>query len=392
MVEIPALEKLAVDEEERRRVFPVAAQRVFLAHAAVSPLPAVAAEALRWFADQASRDQQETPEVWKRVLGTRAVAARLLGCTADEVALIGPTALGLNLVADGLSWRQGDEVVFHAEDYPANVYPWRKLARQGVRPVALRPERPGEITWPLVESALTSRTRLVALASAHFLSGYRVDLREIGSHLRERGILFCVDGIQTLGAVPTPVEFVDFLSADSHKWMLGPLGAGIFMVKRERFAELRPAHLGSWNVLSPHFIAQERVDEFYEGARRYECGSLNVPGILAMRASLEMLLTWGMEAVTARVLELRREVVRQLTAAGWEPVWGLDLPDKNACGIASFRLDGRDEAAVTRALAAAGISASVRHDREGRAHLRVAAHVGNTEEEIGRLAVALDGI
>lgn len=392
MSEMPTLEEVVRDEAVRRRVFPVAARRVFLGHAAVSPLPGCAAEALRWFAEKGSQDQQETPEVWKRVLGTRGVAAGLLGCAAEEVALLGPTALGLNLVADGLEWRAGDEVVYHAEDYPANVYPWMKLAGRGVRAVGLRPERAGEITWGVVEAALTPRTRLVALATAHFLSGYRIDVEGIGRRLRERGILFCLDAIQTLGAVPLSVEWVDFLSADSHKWMLGPLGAGVFMVRRERFKELRPAHLGSWNVVSPNFVAQEDVGAFYEGARRYECGSLNVPGILAMRASMEMLGGWGMEAVGRRVVELRRVVVRELEAAGWEPVWGLDLPEAHASGIATFRLGGRREEAVMRALVAGGIAASIRHDREGAAYLRVAAHVGNTEEEIGRLVEALRGV
>jgi len=388
-MDIPSLDVVARDESVRRALFPVTGKRIFLSHAAVAPLPACAAEALRWFGEKASQDQQETAEVWRRVLGTRAVAGRLLGCGEDEVALLGPTALGLNLVADGLEWQPGDEVVYHADDYPANVYPWTKLAARGVRPVALRPDRPGEITGELVEAALTPRTRLVALASAHFLSGFRIDTADIGRRLQSRGILFCLDGIQTLGAFPTPLEHVDFACADSHKWMLGPLGAGVVVVKRTRFARLRPAHLGSWNVVSPNFVAQDDLENFYEGARRYECGSLNVPGILAMRASMEMLLHWGVEAVAARISGLRAEAVRRLAREGWEPVWPEDLPERHACGIATFRLGGRDPQALARRLEEARISVSIRHDRAGVPHLRVSPHVANTEEDIELLARTL---
>lgn len=390
-MEWPTLDELARDEAVRRALFPVTGARTFLSHAAVAPLPACAAEALRWFGQKASQDQQETSEVWRRVMGTRAVAGRLLGCGEDEVALLGPTALGLNLVADGLDWQPEDEVVYHADDYPANVYPWTKLAGRGVRPVALRPERPGEITVELVEAALTPRTRLVALASAHFLSGFRIDVAEIGRRLHARGILFCLDGIQTLGAFPTPLEHVDFVSADSHKWLLGPLGAGVFVVKRSQFARLRPAHLGSWNVVSPNFIAQNKLDDFYEGARRYECGSLNVPGILAMRASMEMLLHWGVEAVASRIRGLRATAIRRLAVDGWEPVWPENLAERHACGIATFRLGGRDPLALARRLEEARISVSIRHDRAGIPYLRVSPHVCNTEEDIERLARACRG-
>jgi selenocysteine lyase/cysteine desulfurase len=388
-MQFPPLDVLARDRAVRHALFPVTRIRTFLSHAAVSPLPACAAEALSWFGEKGSLDQQECPEVWRRVLGTRGVAARLLGCGEDEVALLGPTALGLNLVADGLEWRAGDEVVYHADDYPANVYPWTKLAARGVRPVALRPERPGEITPDLVEAALTPRTRLVALASAHFLGGYRIEVDEIGRRLRARGVLFCLDGIQTLGAFPTPLQHVDFMSADSHKWLLGPLGAGVFVVKREHFAKLRPAHLGSWNVVSPNFVAQDDLDAFYEGARRYECGSLNVPGIVAMRASMEMLLQWGVPAVAARIRELRAAAIRCLEREGWEPFWPDGLPEANTCGIATFKLGGRDAQRLARRLEEARVSVSIRHDRAGRAYLRVSPHVSNTEEDMEALAAAV---
>src|SRR6202790_3746246 len=129
---------------------------------------------------------------------------------------------------------------FFLDDYPANVYPWLNLRSRNVTVRLLQPAETGELTPDLVEKALTAPTRLVALASANFVSGYRIDLHAIGKLLREKEILFSVDAIQTLGAFPTTVEYVDFLSADAHKWMLGPCGAGIFYVRREVQEKLNP--------------------------------------------------------------------------------------------------------------------------------------------------------
>lgn len=376
---------LARDEALRHHHFPITGHRTFLSHAAVSPLPACAVEALQWFGTQGSQDQQESHTVFSKVNGTRVITAKLLGCKPSEIALLGPTAMGLNLVADGIDWKPGDEVVYYRDDYPANVYPWTKLAARGVKPVSVEPSRPGEITWEVVEAALTPRTRLVALATAHFLTGWRIDADTIGKRLHEKGILFCLDAIQTLGAFPLSVEHVDFLSADSHKWMLGPLGAGVVYVRESLFDQVRPTHLGSWNVFSPNFIAQEDLTKFYDGGRRYECGSLNLPGILGMRAPLEMILDLGVEAIAARIRELRAYTLKRLGAVGFEPVWGADLPEKHASGIVTFRLGGRDAEALAAKLAAARVSVAVRHNRAGEPHLRVAPHFYSTEAEIDRL-------
>ncbi len=134
----------------------------------------------------------------------------------------------------------------------------------------------GEITPELVLAALTPRTKLVALASCHYLSGFRLDYENIGEELHRRGVLFCLDAIQSLGATTLDVLHIDFLAADSHKWMLGPLGAGIFYVKRRHFETLRPTLVGAWNVVSPGFVAQPEI-VFENSARRYEPGRAEPP-------------------------------------------------------------------------------------------------------------------
>ena len=118
-------------------------------------------------------------------------------------------------------------------DYPANVYPWMELERIGVKIQYLRPDQPGMITPELVESSINEKTRLVALASCNYLTGYRIDVDAIGKMLAKKNILFALDGIQTCGAFPTSVEHVDFMSADAHKWLLGPMAIGVVYVKKK---------------------------------------------------------------------------------------------------------------------------------------------------------------
>lgn len=369
-------------EAERLAEFPIAKDSIFLAHAGVTILPQRVTKVMQDYLQEACMRMQEYPEAWKATNETRAVAAKIIGAKASEISLLGPTSLGLSLVANGLDWQPGDEVVCYQDDYPANVYPWTDLARRGVVVRLLKPEQPGVITPELVEAALTSKTKLVALASCHFLSGYRIEIDVIGKMLRARGVLFCLDAIQTLGAFETRVDYVDFLSADSHKWMLGPMAAGIVYVREEVQERLRPTLLGSWNVQSPNFIAQPEI-AFERGGRRYEPGVLNIVGILGMKAGLELLMEKGILQVSEQLLRLKARLVAGLEPLGFRfigPTTGV-----NASGITTaYRLEGigPSEDKVYEHLTAQRISPSLRYDRAGRAHLRFSPHFYNTEAEM----------
>ena len=218
-------------ESDRLAAFPVAREQIFMAHAGVTILPRCAAKAMQDYCEQSCVQHQEFADAFRAVNETRKVAADLIGAQPSEISLLGPTSLGLSLVANGMPWEPGDELLCYQDDYPANVYPWLDLRRRGVVVRFLEPEAPGEITPDLVGRALTGRTRLVALASCHFLTGFRIDVDAIGRLLHSRGVLFCLDAIQTLGAFETRVDHVDFLSADAHKWLLGPMAAGMAMLR-----------------------------------------------------------------------------------------------------------------------------------------------------------------
>ncbi len=367
------------DESLRRALFPVCQEKIFLAHAAVTVLPKGVADAICDYTRRSSENHQEFGEVLADIRQARQVCAELIGAEADEIALLGPTSLGLSLFANGIDWQPGDEVLCYHGDYPANVYPWINLRRLGVTVRYLEPSEPGAITPELVTAALGPRTRLVALASAHFFTGYRIDVDAIGAILHERGVLFSLDAIQTLGAFPTSVEHVDFLSADAHKWLLGPLAIGIVYVKKRHFELLRPTLLGAWNVQSPNFITQDEV-RFVPTAQRYEPGVLNAIGIYGMKAAIELIQSHDIGVVAARLLELKAHLIAQLEPLGFEILGPKSGP--NATSITTFRHPTASCAELFTALEKAHIVASLRHDRAGRDYLRFSPHFYNTETEL----------
>ena len=376
------LDSLVGNEQNRRDAFPICRESIFMAHAAVTALPRVVADAVIAYAEESAAKFENFSALLKSIQETRAASAKLIGGTQDEVALIGPTSLGLSLFANGIDWQQGDEVVCYLEDYPANVYPWLNLRSRGVSIRLLRPAQPGAITPDLVSEALTTKTRLVALASCNFMSGYRIDLNAIGQLLRERDVLFSVDAIQTLGAFPTTVEYVDFLSADAHKWMLGPLAIGIVYVRKECFELCRPTLLGSWNVKAPGFIAQEEI-EFQPTAQRYEPGALNMLGIFGMKAGIDLLLEIGIDRVADRIRMIKSRLADGLLHLGFNILGPVTGP--NASGITTIWDSKRNMQALFERLTSEQIICSARQDRQGRQYIRFSPHFYNTEAEVERV-------
>jgi cysteine desulfurase/selenocysteine lyase len=376
------LAEILADEALRRREFPVVRDKIFLAHAGVCPLPGRVADAIADCARQSTLGDQEA-FMLHRLDDARRLGARLLNCQPDEIALVGPTSLALSFVAAGLKLRRGDNILIYHDDYPSNVYPWMALADQGVEVRLLNPCGLGVIRPQDVLGQIDENTRLVALASCHFISGFRLEHAVIGKALRERGILFCLDAIQTLGAFPMTVEHVDFLAADAHKWLLGPCGAGILYVRRELQDRLNPPIYGWHNVKNPNFVAQEQI-VFRRGALKYEAGTQNLVGLVGLIAAMELALEIGIENIAAELLRKRAWLVPELRAKGFI-VLNADAKPENAGGITSFFQPGKDLPALHKKLAEAGIVASLRVDRQGRNYLRLSPHFYNTDAELQRV-------
>ena len=377
------LNEILNDEELRLREFPVARDSIFLAHAGDCPLPTCVAEAISGYARQCTLGDQEDPVFPGLLDETRGTAARLLGCEADEVALVGPTSLSLSLLAAGLNLRRNDNILIYFDDYPSNVYPWLALAQRGIEVRLMNTRGLGIIRPRDVMGQVDENTRLVALASCHFISGYRLDLAAIGSYLRSRKILFCVDGIQTLGAFPTTVEHVDMLAADAHKWLLGPCGAGVLYVRRDLQDRITPPIYGWHNIRCPDYVAQERI-EYRPGAKKFEAGSQNLLGLVGLRRSMELLLELGIDNIAKELLRKRAFLAGGLQGLGYT-VLGGDAPLENASAIVSCHREGTDMPTLHGRLTTAKIITSLRRDRSGQHYIRFSPHFYNTDAELARV-------
>jgi len=375
------------NEELRRHEFPPVLSRVFLGHAAVCPLPRRVAEAISQQAFAGTLEDQEAGIPGGYIAGTRGLIAKILGVEAGEIALIGSTSMGLSQVAAGLPWRKGQNVVVYQDDYPSNVYPWMALAERGVEVRFLNIRELGRIRAIDVQGQVDEDTRLVALSSAHPVTGWRLEVQALGRWLRSRGILFCLDAIQTLGAFQTPLEQVDFMAADGHKWLLGPLGAGVLYVRKEVQEILRPTTYGWHNVECPGFVTQDSM-VLRRDARRYEAGSLNLIGVAGLRAAFSLLEKVGLGAIEADLLAKRRGLVSQLQERGME-VLNPSPTGLNEAGVVSFCVPGESASDLHRKLQDEAIVVSLRTTRDGRDWIRVSPHYYNTVAELERFLEVL---
>jgi cysteine desulfurase/selenocysteine lyase len=368
-----------------RSFFPVTREVAYMNHAGVAPISTRAEDGLHRYAREAVRhgalhyDAFYDTEV-ERVRGR---AARLLGAAPEEIAFVKNTTEGLGLVANGLDWRAGDQVVSCDLEYPSNVYPWWALRDRGVETILLRGEN-GRLPIDSVAEALESRrVRLLALSSVEFGSGARNDLDALGALCRERGVLFCVDAIQSLGCLPLHPEAsgVDFLSADGHKWLLSVEGCGIFYCSRRLLDRLRPRIVGWRSVANNHDFDTYQT-ALQPSAVRFEEGSPNTGGIFALGAALDLILELGIDAISERVLELTDTLVDGLARRGAKTL--SPRAQGEASGIVSFLWRDEPPARTASRLRKAGVLCATR-----RGAVRASPHFYNDESEIRALLEAL---
>ena len=378
--------------------FPILNRWEFFNHAGVCPLPRCAGDALRAFATQFEQDAYLDSGFYRQIDGLRASTARMINATPAEIAFVKNTSEGVATVAGGIDWRAGDRIVTTNVEYPANMYPWMDVAHRFGAELVTVPEETdasGARAVPLgaiLKACEHPRTRLLALSHVEYASGQRHDLLAIGGYCRARGILLAIDAIQSMGVLPIDVRAmnIDFLSADGHKWLLGPEGAGVFYCRQELLATMRPLIVGWMNVINDQAYGDYDFT-LKPDARRFECGTHNVPGLLALKASLEMLLGIGISAVSKRLRVLTDRLIGGLVARGYEIISPRD--EGVWSGIVSFASPLRETSERHEHQAIFRMLRSEHRTeiavREGR--LRVSAHFYNTEEQMDRLVERLPG-
>ncbi|MBA1148725.1 aminotransferase class V-fold PLP-dependent enzyme [Ectothiorhodospiraceae bacterium WFHF3C12] len=360
--------------------FPHPDDLIYLNHAGVGPWPQRSADAVSRFAQENAREGARHYARWMEMEGhLREQMATLVGAQdADDIALVKNTSEGLSLVAYGLDWQPGDNVVINQAEFPSNRVVWESLREAygvEVRDVSLDD---GDPESALIE-AMDQRTRVLPVSSVQYGSGLRMDLDRLGEACRAHGALFCVDAIQSVGALRTDVETLgaDFLIADGHKWMLGPEGIGLFYARPAARERLRLSQYG-WHMVEA-VGDYDRKDWAVAGAaRRFEPGSPNTLGIYGLSASLSLHLELGMDEIEHRVLANARHLMERVRREPALECVTPTAPDRHA-GIVTFRVAGVNNADLYRRLRAHGVICASRAGG-----IRYAPHFYNTPAQLDR--------
>jgi selenocysteine lyase/cysteine desulfurase len=366
------------------REFPVRKNLLYFNHAAVAPLPRRVADAITAHIENA-RDRGAAD--WRRwyaaIEETREKVARLIGSSQKEVAFLPNTSWGLNLVAQAFPWKEGDNVVTDDMEFPSNAYPWLALEKRGVE-CRLARNHEGRVTLDDITARVDGSTRIVAVSWVAFHNGWVFPIQEISKFCRERGILFVLDAIQGLGALPLDVEKagVDVLAADSHKWLLGPEGCTVFYVAEGARDRVPPLFAGWWNIKHERGYLAYDLD-FYASARRYEPGTLPTANIAGLSAAVDLLSEAGPETIRTRILETCQALKRGLQERGWT----ITSPEPLRSGILAAARAGSDSRVLAKKLEEHSVIVA---PREG--SLRFSPHFYNDDGEVSRILQALDEI
>lgn len=353
-------------------------------HAAVSPLTSAAVEAINeWTADFASRGDMNWPHWRKRVEEVRLFGARLLNADSGEVAITHSTTEGVSFVSEGFDWQPGDNVVIPNNEFPSNLYPWMHLQDKGVE-VRQVPVDKGIVDINRIIETCDENTRIVACSWVGYASGYRLDLDKLANAVHEQGALLFLDAIQGLGLFPLDVKQtpVDFLSADGHKWLLGPEGAGLFYCRAEHLPKLRPSCVG-WNSVQNAGDFTKNEFLLKNTADRYEAGTYNTIGNLAFRASLQTFLEFGVDAISATLKTVTDEICRRVEAETEYRI-ASDRTDDHWSSIIAVDVGDADPVQVREKCISKNVVLSARGGC-----LRLAPHVYTSEKDITQLIAAL---
>ncbi|GIW46012.1 MAG: cysteine desulfurase [Candidatus Binatia bacterium] len=371
-----------MDVTRWRALFPVTQHLVHLNHAGVSPISLRVRDAVERFLSRALHGDAASTEWWERESErVRSLCARLIGADPKEIAFVKNTSEGLSLVAAGLPWKAGDNVIAVDQEYPSNVYPWLALQRFGVE-TRLVPRRSGLVHAEDILAAADGRTRLVSVSFVDWLTGARNELESLAALCRERGWLFCVDGIQGVGAVPLNVEAcgIDCLAVGGHKWLLAPEGCG-FLYVSQRIVEQIQSVLHGWKSVYDENTFLPYHFEPRHDALKFEPGSPPHLGIHALGAAVELLLEVGPAAVWDQIRRITDTLIAGLQSLGAEIFSPLE--EKHRSGIVVFRTGSPPEPLSER-LNGRGFIVRVRNHG-----IRVAPHFYNSIEDIERFLDAV---
>jgi len=370
---------------EYRKLFPVVNDFIYLDHAGVAPISTRVKSKVNDFLDIALNKGLTKYDLFmEEVENVRTNFSRLLNCKQQEIAFIKNTSHGLSLIAKGIEWREGDSIIVFEKEFPANLYTWLDLKRSGVE-VRQAQLFNGRVQTAEIEKLIDKNTRLLSISSVQFTNGYRADLESIGKICKNNNIMFSVDAIQSLGIVPIDVKElgIDFLAADGHKWLLSPEGTGILYCSSKVVKDVSPVLLGWKSIVNEGEYEKINLD-LKPNALKFEEGSLNVLGIFALGAGLDLLLEIGIEKVCNRIQYLGDLIIDEVKKRNF--ILKTPVSKNERAGIISF-LGNFDPIKLKDSLYSKNVIINVRDGA-----LRAAPHFYNTEDDINELFKNIDEI
>jgi cysteine desulfurase / selenocysteine lyase len=362
--------------QKLRDLLPKLSPYCYLNYAGMGPLLAPTVKLLQNLVEMESEYHPANRDKWTALLDSaRKSVARLINASSDEIAFVTSTSDGLSLFANAIRWKEGDRILYPADEFPSNRFVWDNLKQKGVHAEAIEPKEGVSFTRQLSQMDL-KRVRLVSLSAVSYWDGRVQDIAELSRFCKERGILVAVDAIQALGAVPFDVKTAgcDFLAAGAKKWLFGPIGTGFVYVRKERMNELFVPNVG-WGSVMNLFEFEAKTFAFADSARRFEPGTLDLPAIGALACSIDTMQSIGLPQIYAAIAHWNEVMQKGFKSLGYNP-----LHHGTRSGIVAILLKDLAVAEeLKNRLAQSKIILTQRKD-----YLRISAHASTTQNEIDR--------
>jgi len=346
----------------------------YLNHAAVSPWPVCTSETIKLFADENARMGASQYLDWiitEQQLRDN-IATLIKANSSDDIALVKNTSEALSFVAYGLNWQAGDNIVIAKQEFPSNRIVWQSLAAQGVNVKLVdlyQNITPTHSPEDNLLEAIDDNTRLISVSSVQYADGYRMNLKKLGRYCHDRKILYCVDAIQSIGALQFDVEDIhaDFAMADGHKWLMSPEGLGLFYCRKEIRKQMQPSQFG-WHMVEQPFAFESLHWSSAQSARKFECGSPNMLAIHALNSSIKLILKRNINTIEKNVLMNSRYLVEALQKIKHLIIIS-SLKEDRMSGIIAFRHKTLSSEVIYQQLMMRNVICAVRND-----NIRFSAH------------------
>ena len=372
--------------EEVRKLFPhLQTDQIYFNHAALGPWSTLVLDRIKEYMDERSGLKVMNYESFiKWNFGAKEKLAKLLGTSTSRLSWVDNVANGLSILTQGLSWKSGDRIILNDIEFPSNVYPFMNLKKNGVE-VDFAKSRNGIVDIEDLEKLITPRTKLISISMVQFTSGYRADVNAIGEMCRRKGIIFCVDAIQAVGAVQINLKNspIDFLTGGTQKWLMSSQGLSYFYITEELQNKIEQKNVGWTSVEDPWNFLDYNLT-LRSNAERFQTGTLNAFGLAIFDTALNIFRKWEKENFELRILENTEYFIRSLSEIGIDPVLK-NISNKNLAGIVTFKHEKSKE--IFSTLEKRKIYCAVRQGM-----IRFSPHFYNTKDEIDKVINELKDI